>query len=182
MKEKFIIRFLEELISAFGELSRSLGRVSYKGFRYNDFSIDLSDDSKKYFGFKNLERRGIIRRKNSDEFIFTKNGQKWFQESHTRYFKNKNNGKWDGKWRVIIFDIPQELHNERIRFRKKIKSLGFVMLQKSVFIFPYPCDDEIGDICGNLNISDFVDIIVAESPGFREAELRKIFNLAGWES
>jgi len=90
--------------------------------------------------------------------------------------------KWDSKYRVIIFDIPQELHNERIRFRKKIKSLGFVMLQKSVFIFPYPCDDEIGDICGNLNISDFVDIIVAESPGFREAELRKIFNLAGWES
>ena len=177
MKEKFIIQFLEELVSALGELSRSLSRISYKGFRYSDFNTNLLDHGKRYSGFKNLERRGIIRRKNGDEFIFTKNGQKWFQESHARYFKNKNNGKWDGKWRVVIFDIPQELHKQRIKFRTKLLSLGFSALQKSVFVFPYPCDKELGDICEKLGITDYVDRIVAESLVFCESRFLKKFGL-----
>ena len=89
----------------------------------------------------------------------------------------KNGGVWDRKWRIIIFDIPQELHRERIKFRRKLKSMGFFMLQKSVFVFPYPCNEEITDLSNILGVTDYVDIIIAESPGLKEQELLKIFNL-----
>ena len=94
-----------------------------------------------------------------------------------KYFKNKVRGKWDKKWRLIVFDIPEEMHKERVNFRKKIKLLGFEMIQKSVFIFPYPCEEEIADIAGRLGVSDYIDILIAQSAGFKEEELLKTFGL-----
>ena len=156
-------------------MSREWSQIPYKGFRYSDFNRYEHNTNKKYFGFKNLEQRGLIKSKDKNSFIFTKNGREWLNKSHIRYFKNK--GEWDKKWRVLIFDIPQELHKNRIQLRRKLKSLGFVMLQKSVFVFPYPCHEEVGDICKKLCVSDYVDIILAESIGFKEKEVLKTFNL-----
>ena len=51
------------------------------------------------------------------------------------------------------------------------------MIQKSVFIFPHPCFEEISDIAASLKVSDYIDIITAETAGFKEKELLKIFSL-----
>lgn len=50
---------------------------------------------------------------------------------------------WDKKWRLVIFDIPEEKKLARNILREKLKEIGFSMVQKSVFILPYPCKDEI---------------------------------------
>ena len=85
--------------------------------------------------------------------------------------------KWDRKWRIVIFDIPEELHKNRNSFRAKIKNLGFYMLQRSVFVFPYPCEEELNELCSRLNISDYVDVIRADSIGFKEKEIKKYFDI-----
>lgn len=51
-------------------------------------------------------------------------------------------GRWDGRWRMVFFDIPAS-HEERNHFREKLLSLGFFQMQKSVYVHPYPCDKEI---------------------------------------
>lgn len=51
--------------------------------------------------------------------------------------------QWDGKWRVVIFDIADQKRNHREVFRKRIKSLGLFPLQESVYVYPYPCFDQI---------------------------------------
>ncbi len=51
--------------------------------------------------------------------------------------------KWDRKWRVIIYDISNMKRSLRNMFREKIKSLGLYPLQESVYLFPYPCFNEI---------------------------------------
>jgi|SRR3989344_6375424 len=51
--------------------------------------------------------------------------------------------KWDGRWRVAIFDVPNTAHKRRSAFSRKLKEVGFRMVQKSVWIYPYPCDEEI---------------------------------------
>ena len=177
MKADFVIKFLEGLRDTVVDIGVGWSRISYKGVRYSDFNIYGYNNKKKYAGFKNLERRGFLRNRDDDHFIFTKNGQEWLRTSFVKYLKIKNNGKWDKTWRVVIFDIPQELHKERIRLRSKLKSLGFAALQKSVLVFPYSCEEEVGDICSVLGVSDYVDVIVAKSIGSREKELTKIFNL-----
>ncbi|MEK7591988.1 MAG: hypothetical protein AAB508_01185 [Patescibacteria group bacterium] len=50
--------------------------------------------------------------------------------------------EWDGKWRMVFFDIPAG-QIERIMFQRKLKNLGFFQMQRSVYICPYPCEKEI---------------------------------------
>ena len=176
-KELFIIKFIEGALDIIHNVSSEISRVPYKGFRYSLFGSDHYKNSRTYKGFRNLEGRNIIRRLGDDKFVFTNKGRQWLKRSATRYFRNRHK-IWDHKWRVIIFDIPTELHKERNRFRVKLKSLGFFMLQKSVFVLPYPCEEELGDICSRLRVSEYVDIITAESVGFRTKELLEVFSLA----
>lgn len=51
--------------------------------------------------------------------------------------------KWDGKWRVIIYDIKKEKKILRDIFRRFLQKMQFLQLQKSVYLTPYPCDKEI---------------------------------------
>ena len=51
------------------------------------------------------------------------------------------NKKRDGKWRMV-FDIPTS-HEARHVFQRKLKSLGFFQMQRSVYVCPYPCEKEI---------------------------------------
>lgn len=55
-------------------------------------------------------------------------------------------GKWNGKWYVVIFDIPENFKRARFNLRRKLYELGFGLLQKSVFISPYNLLKEIEEI------------------------------------
>ncbi len=51
--------------------------------------------------------------------------------------------KWDGIWRVVLSDIPDDHKVARDALRQRLKAVGFYQLQKSVFVIPYPCKEEI---------------------------------------
>lgn len=83
---------------------------------------------------------------------------------------------WDGKWRLIIFDIPEKHKWSREGFRKKLKKLGFYQFQKSVFVSPYPCFEEVDFIASLFSVQDFMRCI--ETPVLtNDSELREHFNL-----
>lgn len=85
--------------------------------------------------------------------------------------------QWNGSWHFIIFDIPTRYRRERELWRAKLKQLGFYKLQRSVWICPFPCRDEIDFITEYLRISPFVRIL--EVRGFNgEPEMRHIFSLS----
>lgn len=176
MKGNFVIKFISGVLEFAGELSEGLSRIPYKGVRFNDLNIYGYSHRKAYLGFKNLENRRLIQRIENDKFKFTKKGEVWFQRTVSRYFKNKHK-KWDKKWRLVIFDIPREFNIKRDSLRRRLKYMGFFMLQRSVFIFPYPCEEELSDICEKLSIGEYVDIVIAESVGSREDELLDLFGL-----
>lgn len=64
--------------------------------------------------------------------------------------------KWDGKWRVIIFDIEEVNRNARDGLRKKLKELGFGMIQKSVFISPHNVIGDMLEFIANVGLKDVV--------------------------
>lgn len=51
--------------------------------------------------------------------------------------------RWDGKWRVVIFDIPNKYKGVRDIFRMRLRQLGLYQFQESVYVSPYPCSQEI---------------------------------------
>ena len=77
--------------------------------------------------------------------------------------KIKRLEKWDGIWRIVIFDIPEDKKQAREIFRQYLKKLEFYMLQKSVFVQAFPCKDEIDFLKHNFEIANFVTFIEAKS-------------------
>lgn len=71
-------------------------------------------------------------------------------------------GNWDGKWRFLFFDIPEEKLGARDTFRRKLKLLGFFHFQRSVFVCPYPCEKEINFMTDYLDITPCVYLVTAK--------------------
>ena len=84
--------------------------------------------------------------------------------------------KWDGIWRIVIFDIPNKRKMAREALREKLRELGFYKLQKSVFVYPYECENEIEFIKAIFNIQPHVLLIRAKEID-NEEFLRQYFNL-----
>ncbi len=176
MREHFIKKFIIGIFEFIDELGEGLSRIPYKGFRYSDFNNYGYSSTQTYKGLKNLEHRRLIKNIGNDTFRFTDRGVIWLERAGLKYFKNRY-PKWDKKWRLVIFDIPREFNRKRDSLRGRLKYMGFFMLQRSVFVFPYPCKEELSDICEKLKISNYVDMVVAESVGSRETELLSLFKL-----
>lgn len=95
---------------------------------------------------KRLAKRGVV------EFAeingktvakLTEIGKERIAKYNVESLEIKKPKKWDGKWRLVIFDIPNKKKFARELFREKLKNLGFYQLQESVFIHPFPCRAEI---------------------------------------
>ena len=69
---------------------------------------------------------------------------------------------WDNKWRVVFFDIPEKYRRGRDSLRNKLRELGFYELQKSVFVFPHECRDEIDFITEYYGIRKYVRYAVMD--------------------
>ena len=80
---------------------------------------------------------------------------------------------WDEKWRLIVFDIPDYQRKASNTLRHKLIELGFLQYQKSIFIHPYPCQDEINFIREIFEVGHCVKLIVATEIEDQEYYLRK---------
>ena len=83
---------------------------------------------------------------------------------------------WDRKWRILAFDVPEKYRWGRDALRDKIKKLGFYELQKSVFVFPYNCKDEIDFIIEFFKIRRYVRFGILETID-NEKHLKEIFGI-----
>ena len=120
----------------------------------------------------------IKRKENSDNsctMILTEKGKLRALTYHFDKIKVKE-GNWDGKWRLITFDIPENKRKGRDALRDKIKKFGFYELQKSVWIYPYRCKDEMDFIIEFFGLRKYVRFGILESID-NELHLKKIFNL-----
>lgn len=83
---------------------------------------------------------------------------------------------WDGKWRMVFFDVPEKHRWGRDALRRKLQELGFFELQKSVLVFPYECEDEISFIIEYYGIRKYARFAVIEHLD-DDAHLKKKFEL-----
>lgn len=139
------------------------------------------EDYKIARAFRRLEKNRLIILKELEGGKFTveltEKGKRKIREIQFDGLAIKKPDFWDKKWRVIIFDIPDKYRRRsRDALRDKLKETGFYQLQKSVWVFPYPCESEIQFLCELFNINPFVNIIVAESL-YNDIKLKKYFHL-----
>jgi DNA-binding transcriptional regulator PaaX len=103
-----------------------------------------------------------------------------FNSDHSQYLRLTNEGKqklnnialecestlvstsWDGYWRIIILNIPEERKSEREALRYLLKKAGFICIKNSVWISMLPYENLFINIKKDLNLSSEMMIIVTD--------------------
>ena len=89
----------------------------------------------------------------------TANGKQRALRYSAKDMKIEKPAKWDGTWRIVLFDIPERHKRGRDALAEKLKELGLHPLQKSVFVYPYECKDEIDFIVELYELAPYVRFI-----------------------
>lgn len=112
----------------------------------------------------------------STRIVITEKGREKALEFKIHTMRIAKPSRWDGKWRVVMFDVPEKKKRHRDVLREKLQDLKFLELQKSVLVHPYPCLDEINFIVEYYGMRKFVRC--AEMINLtNEAELKLHFKL-----
>lgn len=79
--------------------------------------------------------------------------------------------KWDGWWRLVIFDIPEQKRNTRDAYRKRLLNLGFGKLQQSVWISPNDLLNKAEQLAERLGLLDCIYILKTKDIGVSDLRL-----------
>jgi len=129
---------------------------------------------------KNLYNSNLVNLKvdENDMFILTLNdkGEKRVLKHELENMKIPKMKKWDKKWRMVLFDIPETKRKMRDALRFRLKELAFYEFQKSVFVHPFDCKNEIDFLIEFYNIRSYVRFMIVEGID-EEVDLKKYFGL-----
>ena len=99
-----------------------------------------------FYSLKKNRLVDIYEKNGIDVVEITQKGRKKVLAYKLDEIKIKKSQRWDGFWRVIIFDIPERHRSARRALSFKLKEVGLYPLQRSVFIGPFECLNEINFI------------------------------------
>jgi len=88
-----------------------------------------------------------------------KHAEKLFTLDRIVIEKPKN---WDGRWRVVIFDIWERRRPARNKLRYLLQKSGFYKIQNSVWVYPYDCEELIALLRVEMRLGNSVLYIIAE--------------------
>lgn len=92
----------------------------------------------------------------------TPKGERFLQIAELRHYSFKKPRRWDKKWRIIIFDIPEKRKAVRDYFRRTFTEIGFVRLQDSVWVYPYDCEALIMLLKTEKRIGNYVLYLIVD--------------------
>jgi DNA-binding transcriptional regulator PaaX len=122
---------------------------------------------------KGLKEAGLIEQIASPQNEYarlTKGGRK---KMHSLMLDSETtlvNTSWDGFWRIILLDLPENRKSERESLRYLLKKAGFVCLKNSAWISPFPFEHLFTNIKKDLSLTTEMMIIVTE---FVDEETKK---------
>lgn len=173
---KFYKSLRYKLLELFGELAREMpGLELYREWRER---VEGSSMPSFYNAIYGLEKRELIKRERRGHkaiFKLTSVGKrKLFIGRVFNNFLKEKKKKWDDKWRIVIFDIPENKRKLRDFLRQELLMNNFKMLQKSVWITPYFISDDFEKLLKEVGLDYYVRYIVADYISY-ERDLFKHF-------
>lgn len=166
-KRDRLVRVILKTVAAAGFLSVAL--IAPNAFQI----IKIFDKGKRAQNQKNylktvtarLVKQGLIEFRQTDHGTFlriTSQGEKKLRQIELRNFHIQKPKKWDGKWRVVIFDIKETKRDVRDKLRLSLVHLGFVRLQHSVWVSPYDCEDFVTLLKADFMIGKDILYLIVE--------------------
>lgn len=125
-------------------------------------SAGFYDDRKVAQAFSGLRRYKFVRHTKQhgrSTYILTSKGETRLHNIVIDEIEIKSHKNWDGKWYIVMYDLPIRFKKARDAFRWKLKDLGFFQFQKSAWIFPYPCEGEILFVADFFGVHKHIEIL-----------------------
>jgi len=111
--------------------------------------------------FKRLRERGLIDFV-SDEKLAYRLTDKGKQKAVWEAVKTDEK-KWDGKWRVVSFDVPEKRRQARDLLRDSLKKWGFTPWQQSVWATKKDCTKPLREFINSVGIGDWVIVLESDN-------------------
>lgn len=134
---------------------------AYHHYRYRYGAPELKKSSLAQ-ALKRLREDGLIEKdQSSGEIIYklTKAGR------DKAILMKEEDENWDGKWRLVVFDIPEKRRAARQFLRKKLIEWGFKKWQKSVWACKKNCTEQLEDVIKKAGIEDWVLVVESSHVG-----------------
>lgn len=115
---------------------------------------------------ESLKKRKFIKiwfKDNRGKITLTPEGRAYMAGLKVKNIKLPLNKRWDGLWRIVTFDIPEKLKVNRRRFARALDFAGMYNFEKSVFVYPHECKEQIFEIANLYEVKKYVRYIVANS-------------------
>lgn len=106
----------------------------------------------------------------------THRGEKLLRHLEVKNFQLPKPKRWDKRWRVLIFDIPEKRKSLREKVRRTLVAIGFMRLQDSVWIYPYDCEDLITLLKADFKIGKDMLYMIVDTLEY-DTPFRSKFNL-----
>jgi len=176
MHQKSIASKILSVLWDTGKITISFFLNDKYGNKYGYTSIKRSSY---YSSFYRLKNKGILK-KEGEIYYLTSRGRK---EAFLACLNNNMNNytppnvKWDRKWRIIFFDIPEKKRKYRDYLRTVIRSIGFLEFQKSTWIYPYKVPSFLKELLFEDNIRQYTRLITTSDIEY-DKDLRRKFNIS----
>ena len=134
--------------------------------RYTDINRLLYD----------LKRRGLVEVYKEAEqvtFVLTPAGAYRLQALQLDEIRIPKPKTWDSKWRLVAFDVPISSSRQRQEFVAKLQTLNFFMLQKSLWVYPFPCFSQVEAVASYFNVRRYLSLI--EINALDQASARRLY-------
>lgn len=141
--------------NAAGHIIKMLGWVPDRKNRYATERTLKSLENKKFIKFWTKNGQGKLE--------LTKEGRIHLAGLQVKSIKLPHKTRWDGLWRIVSFDIPEKLKINRQRFTRSLNFAGMYNFEKSVFVYPHECREQIFKIAELYEVKKYVRYIVARS-------------------
>jgi len=176
---KTILRTGEIAITALEPRSNTTLRCELS--RYDKCENKRGEKDRKFYNaFYYLKRNGLIHMEYRGQQMYvslTKEGKRKAGKYQIDDLEIKKPKKWDGQWRVLIFDIADKQRIKREALRGKIKELGLFQLQKSVWVYPYDFKKEMALLREFFGLTDCEMKIIEASKIENDSSIREFFRL-----
>lgn len=167
---------VSEIYSFLGDVTQRAPRLSESAYAYVKDKNGLS--YKRYYDtIYRMQKRGALQVSITEGKKFLALTRKGALEALLASAHAEHPKAWDHKWRLIIFDIPEAARHERNKLRALLLQHGFMKLQASVFISPFPLAREAIVYLKNTGLISYIRILRVDEMDY-DADLRRKFHLS----
>lgn len=128
-----------------------------KVFGHNEQAVRVAVSRMMKQGLLQSERKG-----NKSYYQLTDSGVSQFDEAARRIYK-LHPLEWDRKWRVIMYNIPEEKRQVRDELRKELQWSGFGNLSNGCWISPNNFKNEVNLLISKYQIEEYVHLFLSEN-------------------